>query len=354
MRRILLNSIKGNELLAKDVISENGLIIMTKGSVVKKDYIPKFISLGIYDIYIEDELSKGIQIDDNIEDIIKEQCQDIVKEIIDKYSYQGYGELEEIKEVAEEIISDILKQPEVMFSISGIRRKSESIYSHSINVCALSVLLSLRMKLQRAKVRDIAIGSLLHDIGYNSITFDYLDREVNDFTKQEKKELMKHVIHGYTSVVKEDWLTPLAKEIILCHHERLDGSGYPFRKSEDRIKIGSKIVSVCDVFDSHVYGFLVPKMKVHDTINYIISQAGVKFDFNVVNYFMESVAAYPNGTIVITNEKETGIVLRQNVKCPTRPVIRIIKDRQGNKVTKWVEKDLNKELTLFIRDTVDM
>lgn len=354
MRRILLNSIKGNELLAKDVISENGLIIMTKGSVVKKDYIPKFISLGIYDIYIEDELSKGIQIDDNIEDIIKEQCQDIVKEIIDKYSYQGYGELEEIKEVAEEIISDILKQPEVMFSISGIRRKSESIYSHSINVCALSVLLALRMKLQRAKVRDIAIGSLLHDIGYNSITFDYLDREVNDFTKQEKKELMKHVIHGYTSVVKEDWLTPLAKEIILCHHERLDGSGYPFHKSEDRIKIGSKIVSVCDVFDSHVYGFLVPKMKVHDTINYIISQAGVKFDFNVVNYFMESVAAYPNGTIVITNEKEIGIVLRQNVKCPTRPVIRIIKDRQGNKVTKWVEKDLNKELTLFIRDTVDM
>ena len=69
---------------------------------------------------------------------------------------------------------------------------------------------------------------------------------------------------------------------------------------------------------------------------------------------MESVAAYPNGTIVITNEKETGIVLRQNAKCPTRPVIRIITDCNGNKVTSWIEKDLKKELTLFIRDTIEM
>lgn len=354
MRRVLLNSIKGNELLAKDVISDNGLVIMTKGSVIKKDYIPKFISLGINDIFIEDELSMGICTEENIEDNIKEQCQDIVKEIIDRYSYQGHGELSEIKSVAEEIIADIIKQPEIMFSISGIRRKSESIYSHSINVCALSILLALKMKLPRTKVRDIAIGSLLHDIGYNSITFDYINREDNKFTKQEKKELMRHVIYGYSSIVKEDWLTPLSKEIILCHHERLDGSGYPFHKTDDKIKIGSKIVAVCDVFDRHVYGFLVPKMKVHDTINFIISQAGIKFDFNVVNCFMESVAAYPNGTIVITNEKETGIVLRQNAKCPTRPVIRIITDCNGNKVTSWIEKDLKKELTLFIRDTIEM
>lgn len=352
MRRILLDSIKGNELLAKDIISESGNIIMTTGSVVKKEYLSKLISLGISDIYIEDEFSEGIDFADNIEEVIKEQCQGIVKEIIDKYSYQGYGELEEIRDVAEEIIDDIVKQKEVMFCISGIRRKSESTYSHSINVCALSVLLSLRMKLSKSKVRDIAIGSLLHDIGYNSITFDYLSKEYEMHTKAEKKELMKHVIHGYSLVVKEDWLTPSAKDIILCHHERENGSGYPFHKTGDKIKIGSKIVAVCDVFDSLVYGFLSPKMKVHDAINYIISQAGIKFDFKVVNCFMESVAAYPNGTAVLTNAGEIGIVLRQNTKCPTRPVLRIIQDEKGNKIKSWVERDLKTELTLFITDTV--
>lgn len=354
MRRVLIQSIRGNELLAKDIISENGIVIMSKGTVVKKEYIPKFISLGIYDLYIEDEYSEGIYIEENIEDTIKEHHQEIMKNIIDKYSFQGYGELEDIKGIADNIIKDILSQPEVLFSISGMRRRSESLYSHSISVCALSVVLALRMKLSKVKVKEIAVGSLLHDIGYNFVTVDFMNNEYDSFTKQEKKELMKHVVHGYTFLEKEKWLSSASKDIVLCHHECADGSGYPFRKTGDKLKIGSKIVSVCDAFDSIVYGFFTSKLKVHDAINYIMSQAGIKYDFNVVNLFLESVAAYPNGSGVLTNEGETGIVLRQNSKFPTRPVIRIIKDNKGAPVTQWVEKDLKQELTLFIRDTVDL
>ena len=94
------------------------------------------------------------------------------------------------------------------------------------------------------------------------------------------------------------------------------------------------------------------KMKVHDAIDYIVSQAGVKFDFNVIKAFVDSVAAYPTGALVITNQEEVGIVLRQNPKCPTRPVIRIIKNKDGDKPEEWIEKDLTKELTLFITDTI--
>jgi HD-GYP domain-containing protein (c-di-GMP phosphodiesterase class II) len=354
MRRVLLDSVKGNELLAKDVISDGGIIIMPTGTNIKKEYINKLIELGVYSIYIEDEFSEGIDNENNIEEVIKQQCQDIVKDVIEKYSYQGYGELAVLQKVAEEIIGDILKQPEIMFSISGVRRKSESTYSHSINVCALSVLLALRMKLPRNKIRDIAVGSLLHDIGYTSIAFEYMDYDFSKCNKIEQKEIMKHVIYGYSSIIKEEWLSLASKDIILCHHERTDGSGYPFHKKGDKIKIGSKIVAVCDAFDSMVYGFLVPKLKVHDAIDYIISQAGIQFDFDVVNHFMESVAAYPNGTAVITNEGEKAIVLRQNVKCPTRPVLHMIMDSKGMKYSSWIEKDLNKELTVFIVDTIEI
>lgn len=354
MRRMLLDSIKGHELLARDIISNSGIVIMSAGSVIKKEYVRRLTELEIYYVYVEDELSKGIADEDNTEEKIKEQCQDIVRNIIEKYSYQGYGELENIREVAEQIIGDMIEQPEILFNISGVRRKSESTYSHSINVCALSVLLALRMKLPKVKVREIAVGSLLHDIGYNSMQFDFINNNYNNFNKLEQKELMKHVVYGYSSVIKEDWLTLAAKDIILCHHERLDGTGYPFHKKADKIKMGSKIVAVCDTFDSFVYGFLCPKMKVHHAIDYIVSQAGVKFDFDIVNCFIESVAAYPNGTVVITNTGEKGIVIRQNVKCPTRPVLHMISDANGNKYTTWVEKDLNKELTLIIEDTIEL
>jgi hypothetical protein len=71
-----------------------------------------------------------------------------------------------------------------------------------------------------------------------------------------------------------------------------------------------------------------------------------------VKAFIDSVAAYPTGSLVITSQGETGIVLRQNPQCPTRPVIRIIIDSSGQKPVDWVEKDLTKELTLFITDTI--
>ncbi len=354
MRRMLLDSIKGHELLARDILSNSGIVIMSAGSVIKKEYVRRLTELDISYVYVEDELSMGIKDEDNIEEKIKEQCQDIVKNIIDKFSFQGYGELENIQKVAEQIIGDMIDQPEILFNISGVRRKSESTYSHSINVCALSVLLALRMKLPKVKVREIAVGSLLHDIGYNFMQFDYINRNYNDFSKSEQKELMKHVIYGYSSVIREDWLTLAAKDIILCHHEKLDGSGYPFHKKGDKIKIGSKIVAVCDTFDRYVYGFLCPKMKVHHAIDYIVSQAGVKFDFDIVNCFIESVAAYPNGTVVITNNGEKGIVIRQNAKCPTRPVLHMISDSNGKKYTTWIEKDLRKELTILIEDTIEL
>jgi len=148
------------------------------------------------------------------------------------------------------------------------------------------------------------------------------------------------------------WLSSTSKDIILNHHERMDGSGYPFHLKGDKIRIGSRIVAICDEFDSRVYGNLVPKMKVHDAIDFIVSQAESKFDLEVVRAFVASVAAYPIGALVITNENEIGIVLRQNPKCPTRPVIRIIQDANGRKPTEWIEKDLTKELTLFIKDTI--
>lgn len=352
MRIISIDSIKGHELLAKDILNENDSILMTAGTTVKKEYIERLKELSIEFIYVEDDIAQGVSLTDSLELQIKEQCQDSVRKILSKYSYHEDNELEEIITVADEIIYDIMMEPEVIYNLSSIRNKSESTYSHSLNVCALSVILAFKLKLPKKKVREIAIGCLLHDIGFTYITFDYSNINIEDCTDKERKEIKKHIIYGYSAVEKMEWLSKTSKDIIISHHERLDGSGYPFRLKGKKIPIGSKIVAVCDEFDSRAYGNLVPIMKVHESIDYIVSQAEIKFDLDVVRAFVASVAAYPIGALVLTNQDEIGIVLRQNPKCPTRPVIRIIKDKEGKKPTEWVEKDLTKELTLFITDTI--
>lgn len=352
MRIISVDSVKGNEVLAKDILNESSSILMKAGTVMKKEYIKRLKELNIGFIYVEDDIAQGVNLTQSLELQIKEQCQETVREILTKYTYHTEKELEEIITVADEIIYDIMQEPEVIYNLSSIRSKSDSTYSHSLNVCALAVILALKMKLSIKKTREIAIGCLLHDIGFTYITMDYGDLILEECSDRIQKEIKKHVIYGYSAVEKLKWLTSASKDIILSHHERLDGSGYPFRLTEKKIKTGSKIAAVCDEFDSRVYGNLMKKMKVHDAIDYIVSQAGIKFDLEVVRAFVASVAAYPIGALVITNQNEIGIVLRQNPKCPTRPVIRIIQDARGNRLTEWVERDLTKELTLFITDTI--
>ncbi len=352
MRIISLESVKGDELLAKDLFSSGDSLLLPAGTIIKKEYVKRLKDLEIEYIYIEDDLSKGINLANSLEFQIKEQCQEAVREILLKYSYHDQSELEDIKLVADEIIYDIMNEPEVIYNLSSIREKSDSTYSHSLNVCALSVILAFKLKLPKTKIRDIAIGCLLHDIGFTYISPEFLQVNLDNCTEKELKEIRKHIIYGYTAIEKMDWLSKAAKDIIISHHERLDGSGYPFRLKGDRIKIGSKIAAVCDDFDSRVYGNYLTKMKVHDAIDYIVSKAGTLFDFHVVKAFVDSVAAYPTGSLVRTNEGEIGIVLRQNPQCPTRPVIRIVEDKEGKKPELWIEKNLTKELTLFIEDTV--
>lgn len=356
MRSVSVNVLKGNEIIAKDIISESGIILMSEGTVVKKEYISKLIELGITNIFIKDEIAEGIKVDELIEIKIKEQCQETVKETIEKYFFSDSSELEKLKIVADEIILDILSEPEIMFNISGVRKRNGNVYSHSVNVCALSVLLALKLKLSKDKIRDIAVGSLLHDIGINYVNFNLINESYESIYSDENKikEFKKHVVYGYTSVEKETWLSAVAKDIILSHHERIDGSGYPFRLKGNKIKIGSKIVGLCDEFDHLVYGLYSKKMKVYKAIDYILSQSGEKFDYEIVKFFNESVAAYPTGSTVITSDKDVAVVLRQNAKCPTRPVIRLIMDSMGNYYNDWIEVDLTKELTLFIEDTKDI
>lgn len=353
MRKIYLDSIKGKEILAKEIVGDYDNVLMAVGTVVRIEYLSRLKELGIQYIYVEDDIAKGVNNDEMTEVQIKNQCQATVKETLEKYTYCGNAQLEKLRIVAEDIIYDVLEQKEVMFNISGVRQKSERVYSHSISVCALSVLIALKLKLPKNKVREIAVGSLLHDIGYYYVPYDLKDLKYDDFTIEEINQIKKHVMYGYMVVENETWLSSVSKDIILSHHEYADGSGYPFHLSKSKIKVGSKIVAVCNEFDRLVYGNLVPAIKVHEAIDYIISQSGIKFDMEIVNVFIESVAAYPNGTIVVTNENEIGIVLKQNHKCPTRPVIHMLRDQYGNEYKEWVEKDLTSMLTLFIQDTID-
>ena len=352
MRKIMVEFIKDGDILAKDLFTSSGVVLMSEGAHLKREYVARLLELNIDQVYIREEETKDdVPAGTIIEEEVKAQCAELVRTTIQKYTYAPTDELKEMVKVADEMISDILSQPEILYNVSCVREKSNALYLHSINVAAISTLIALRGKLSKKKVREIAIGALLHDIGYTTVTMDTSDLIFDTCEEKVKKEVMHHVIYGYTDVEKKDWVTKTVKDIILHHHERLDGSGYPFHHTGKHLKKEVCIVALCDQFDSMVYGNLMPRYKVRDAMEYLLSQAGVKFDFDLVQLFMESVAAYPIGITVTTNEGDTAVVVRQNYKFPTRPVIRLLENSEGVSYPEGEERDLTKYLTLFITDS---
>ena len=353
MRRIKTRKIKGHEILAKDIYSSGGIILISEGTILKQEYIQKLLELRITDVFVEDEISRDIQVQDITEEKINEQCFEILKKMLDRFSFSSIEELEQLSNTATDIMQEVLAQDKIIYTVSNVRDYSQSLYEHSLSVTALSILIAIRAGYSKEQIKEIAVGALLHDIGFINVKESYKGCILEEMEEPIQKEVKRHVVYGYIELEQQEWVSSISKEIILYHHERLDRSGYPFHMPENKLKKQVRLVSICDAFDNMVYGNFEKRLKVHEALDELVTVSGIKFDFDLVNLFIRSVAPYPTGTLVSLNSGELGMVLRQNVETPTRPLIRIVEQKENGEWIRKEEKDLSEELALFIVDTIE-
>lgn len=344
-----IEELKGGEILARNIMTWDYQIILPEGITIRKDYIEKLKELGIKEAYIKDETkSEEIVI---LKSEMEENIRATVKDILERHTYQNNEELSELNSTTDNIISTILEEDQVVEKIFDIKERSADIYEHSISICSLAILTALKLNVEASKIHDIGVGCLLHDIGLRYTTVDYNNRDMDTLNKQELAAYKKHPIYGYTSLKDESWISELSKSIILYHHERMDGSGFPLRVKD--ISFECRIVNVCDAFDEMICGIACERRKVYEAIEYLNNLKGKLFDTRIVDVFLGFTAVYPSGTHVLTNEGETGVVLSQNKDFKDRPVIRILKDKDGKEVKGEVIKDLVKIHNIFIEKALD-
>lgn len=198
-----------------------------------------------------------------------------------------------------------------------------------------------------------ALGALLHDIGIVDVKTYYMDTDVDRLPADEKFDYRKHVFNGYEKVKLCDWMTERTKNIILGHHEKVNGMGYPFHKRGKDISEEVMLVAICDTFDEMIKGIGYEQKKVHEVIEYLRTVAAYSFDYDMLIKVLSNIAWFPNGSKVITNENEVGIIIKQNKGLADRPIIKIIRDSSGNDLKDGPVKNLLECLTVFIVDTTD-
>ena len=344
-----LEDLTGDEILGRDLLTWDYQIILPEGARLRKEYIDKLCAMGIKEVYIREGIeSNEIVI---LRSEIEESVKSTVKEILERHTYQNNNDLVHLCNAADNIISFILEEDKIIEKVFDIKERHADIYEHSISICSLAIVTALKLGLEISKIHDIGVGCLLHDIGLRYTTVRYSNQDMAKMKKQELVEYKKHPVYGFSSLKNETWLSELSKSIILYHHEKLDGSGFPLKTRD--IPYECRIVNICDAFDEMICGIGCKRMKVYEAVEYLKSFRNISYDGVILDVFLGFTAVYPAGSHVLTNEGELGVVLYQNKDFCDRPVIRIIKDRQGNDVKEEVIKDLLKVQNVFIEKAVD-
>lgn len=332
MRYIESDSLKAGMALGRSIYGSNGELVLAREQVLKEEYIEKIRNMGFIGLYIDDELSKEIEIRDVIKPELRQMAVKVLKEnfYIDKADSVTVmdEEAEMIKAVVTEIVEEIISQDEIMLNMVDLKVYDDYTYYHSVNVAALSVSLGLELGLSQPELKELGIAAILHDIGKKVIPEEILHKP-GKLTEEEFNVIKRHPGVAYDGLKESRSISSVARVAILQHHERFDGTGYPYGKKETEISLFARILSVADVYDA-----LASKRSYHDAwppadaLEYIMAGSGTQFDPEVVLAFARKIAIYPVGTIVELSNGRTGIVVQNYPEYNARPKIKVIGKEQ--------------------------
>lgn len=353
MRKILVEKLKEGMILARTLHSYDGNILLNAGIVLKDSYINKLKGLGIRELYVDDEISSDIVIADVITEETRFEARINIKNAMDSIRYGRSLDVKPIRDSVCKMIDELMEMQDTMVNLQDLKTNDQYTFSHSVNVCVLALITGIAMKYDEGKLRELGMGAMLHDMGKTRVPNEILNKP-GSLTEEEYAIVKKHTNYGYEMLKRSKVLSTYASYIALTHHERFDGDGYPLGLRGSEIHEFSRIVSIADVYDAitsdRVYR---RRINVNDAIEYLIGMGDHQFDYNTVKVFIEHITTYPPGTCVLLNSGEKAIVVDINKKYPSRPIIRMLTDSEGQLLKDQVELDLTKKNTLIISEIID-
>ena len=352
MRIVSLNELKPEMELAREIMDpDNGRVLLNVGAVGLSQYAERLRGIGIHYLYVKDALSADIVIPVTIKEAIRSSAEKALDTVYEKCEVDQQPEFLSVKNAVKEIIQDVLSNPDILVNVYEMRWSGGDFISHSVNVAFLSLLVGRHLGYDDDKMKKLGMGALLHDVGVAGMPKAILEKR-GAFTLEEKLIYEQHSVIGYHRA-KDSWeISSLSRGIILCHHERSDGSGYPRQLLRGDIHEFSRIVGLVDCFEELAGGHpFSQNMNLHNALEVLLVKADEWFTGNVVHSFISNIPICQTGTTVRLSDGSLAVVVSQNKGFPTRPVVRITEDPTGKRVTMRQDVDLLKNNHLVLQSS---
>lgn len=224
----------------------------------------------------------------------------------------------EVEPVLDAVYASIQRN---LYAFNGLLRcqnDNESIYRHSLAVSALMIAMAKHMKFSPLDVRDAGMAGLLMDVGVGQLPVD-LVATGGDYALLRPDLREQHVVLGYTFLKAAGDIPEQVLRVILHHHERLDGSGYPQGLSGPAIEPLSRMAAICDAYDTMIAG--PERLDPAEAILSLQGQADL-FDAAILARFVETVGVYPIGSFVRLRSQRLAMVVDEDPNDSARPTVR--------------------------------
>ena len=232
------------------------------------------------------------------------------------------------KKVVTTLLESITRSPEANLLLTQMRRFEHDLFTHAVNVCVLCLVVGTLDGFD-SEISALGLGALLHDVGETRMPRNLI-RKSEPYTESEQQLLEQHPRLGATLLERSENIPELVRRIVAEHHERIDGSGYPFAIAGAEISPFSQIVAITDAYDVMLTGQNHGALQPIEVLRqlYLQSNAGA-FDRDLLERIIRCLGVYPAGSVVELNTGERGIVIAANRKDTLRPTLRLISSRNG-------------------------
>jgi HD-GYP domain-containing protein (c-di-GMP phosphodiesterase class II) len=240
----------------------------------------------------------------------------------------------------------------LQFCLSDYSKEEDYLYCHVVNVCLMSIEIGLGLGYDRLRLVELGTASFLHDIGITK----YLEiiNKSEKLTEEDYNKVKQHPNYGVEILNKLDKEFPaVVFDVVSQEHERMDGSGYPKGLKNGEIAEYAQIVGLIDVYEAMIHRR--PYRSKHtfsETMNMILNKKNA-FGYKMIKILIERIGIFPLGSLVRLNTQEIGMVFKDNLKSPLRPVVNIIYDPSGKQLKQPKQIDLASNTVIYIEECLD-
>jgi len=224
--------------------------------------------------------------------------------------------------VTNKSIDAIFNSPDSLACMLNIRDKDEYLLEHSVAVSVYITIFARYLSLDRDIIEQLSIGAFLHDIGKIKIADEILNKP-GKLTDDEFTIMKTHANHSIEIIKKTPGISALSLEVAALHHEKLNGTGYPFQVVADDISKYGRMIAICDIFDALTATRVYKKGFAHGKAFAILRELAKQgqLDANLVDHFIKCVGVFPVGSLVQLKSNKLALVKHRNDKDPINPQV---------------------------------